>query len=836
MKSWAKKILFILVGGGAVLGAPIVPVENEWLYSYETPLFDTQSGWLEVGQYAEVETGRGFYLCEFPEDCEFGSKLRESDNRADVARLQQVNIIGRQYVDVFRQNNEVKFVQTTEEEYDSLRDVQGKAQPRNTGLQPVFRTIPAFAAISLDNSATSIVSTASSISFGYTVSGTGRALLVGAAGSANEGCGALQQADSVTYNAVSLTFEGRNCDSDAGDDSMAEMFSLAAPATGSNTVVVDYGATTISTIAVVVSSFNGVDQTDPTEAVNTRTLADSAPSLTVTTVTDGAWVVDFVGTDSNDTFTVGVGQTELGQTSNTTGGGASSYEIKATAGAVSMDWTITDSDWGMVGVSLKPIQLRLEAEVPSAVTDTTATIQGQLVIVDTAQDIGFRYGIDGTYTATTTTVSGTSSVGYFTEDLTGLTAFEEYFYQPYASSSDGITYAVDTGKFFTADLSTSTPVVAADNHHHDNSSFDSGTHATTTGDTTSLTLESQAGTAAVPVIEAYTETTVTAASTITMTAPSGITADELLIIIVGNDDSSADIGCTASGWTTEIEIGDGGSDAHLCVLWKIALGDEGNVTVSGDGSSNEWGGWYFRVSGASTTAPINVKHSELVGSNNTIALDSITTTATNTLAFYAVTFDGNDLLPASVSGGTWVEYDEYDAGGGSTGNAGAFGTTTVGSPGGTGIATVSTAAFDGISGAVFAIRPDRSTGSTYEDGNWTAPSWSLNSITNAGDTFIEFASTTPSDTTVTVKTAVNTSATVPPSDGSFTTVTSGGSIAGISTNDDLTGKYLWTRVYLTASTDAADTPSLTQIIWGVNAASTPPVAPASKRIRTWISN
>lgn len=102
------------------------------------------------------------------------------------------------------------------------------------------------------------------------------------------------------------------------------------------------------------------------------------------------------------------------------------------------------------------------------------------------------------------------------------------------------------------------------------------------------------------------------------------------------------------------------------------------------------------------------------------------------------------------------------------------------------------------------------------DGTWTSPSWDVGEITDADGSYIAWTETSPSDSSVTVKTAVNSSASVPPDDGDFASVTSGSAIAGITDGIDLTGKYVWVRVYLFASSDDLQTPTFTNLKMGIN--------------------
>ena len=102
------------------------------------------------------------------------------------------------------------------------------------------------------------------------------------------------------------------------------------------------------------------------------------------------------------------------------------------------------------------------------------------------------------------------------------------------------------------------------------------------------------------------------------------------------------------------------------------------------------------------------------------------------------------------------------------------------------------------------------------------------SISNVNGSVINFSSTTPSDTTVTVKTALNSSAVTPPADGDFDTVSDGGAIqaggAGGNISGNLSGMYLWVRVELGASTDGQSTPTLSQLTMGIDEILAPTVS------------
>lgn len=197
---------------------------------------------------------------------------------------------------------------------------------------------------------------------------------------------------------------------------------------------------------------------------------------------------------------------------------------------------------------------------------------------------------------------------------------------------------------------------------------------------------------AIPVIEtSTTNTEAVATTTITLTKPTGVAADDLLVIIVGSDTNGTPGYQALSGFTQVWgDVGGGsGTGADAVMYWRIATGSEGaSETVTNDNSA-EMVGWYLRISGVDTTTPINVSGTmseEASGSTHTA--DSVTTTAADCLAFYIDICDGSDTDPFTVSGTGWTEFSELAAGNSSTSVAGSIGTKDQTTAGATGNATI----------------------------------------------------------------------------------------------------------------------------------------------------
>lgn len=159
-------------------------------------------------------------------------------------------------------------------------------------------------------------------------SGSNRLLLVGV------GWDGSTTVTGVTYNSVSMT----KLDGGASGNVKCDVYGLLAPATGSNTVDVDFSANQ-SSVGVTAMTLNGVQQVLPSNT-NKSTGSGTALSTSITTTYTNSWGVDFWSKASAfGSVTVDGSQTE--RSNNSTKG--SSTESKATVGSLSMDWTATSS-------------------------------------------------------------------------------------------------------------------------------------------------------------------------------------------------------------------------------------------------------------------------------------------------------------------------------------------------------------------------------------------------------------------------------------------------------------------------------------------------------------
>jgi len=204
-------------------------------------------------------------------------------------------------------------------------------------------------------------------------------------------------------------------------------------------------------------------------------------------------------------------------------------------------------------------------------------------------------------------------------------------------------------------------------------------------------------------------------NTITLTKPSGVVSDNLLLLIVGSDQDTVADWNDVTGWTKFININDGVSDANLACYWRIADESEAStIDVTGP-SVEERYGWYIRVTGADTTTPVH-----LIGTPTYIAASSytiaeVTTTADDCLVFYGSAHDGGDAGSFTESGVGWAEVDEQYSGTAGTDACGVWGTKTMTGQGGTVDVGITKDVTDGTSSIQFAIQP--STGATPNIGN-----------------------------------------------------------------------------------------------------------------------
>jgi hypothetical protein len=188
----------------------------------------------------------------------------------------------------------------------------------------------------------------SSVSFSHDVSGSDRVLMVGVSMS-NPGA---RTVSSITYDGQALSFVGS--ENNSNDKSRIEIWSLVAPNTGTNNLVVTLSGANGDGFVVGAMTFTGVDQDTPLGTFSSAS-GHSAGGSTVVSSAAGELVFSTLNiqTTANDDLIPGAGQTEhwdLHQ--NRADGGGSTAPGAA---SVTMSWSFGKDEWALGAVSIKPV-------------------------------------------------------------------------------------------------------------------------------------------------------------------------------------------------------------------------------------------------------------------------------------------------------------------------------------------------------------------------------------------------------------------------------------------------------------------------------------------------
>ncbi len=213
---------------------------------------------------------------------------------------------------------------------------------------------------------------------------------------------------------------------------------------------------------------------------------------------------------------------------------------------------------------------------------------------------------------------------------------------------------------------------------------------------------------AVPVIEGWEK----ASGGLTGTPgpvdkPTGVATGDLLVFIAHNDSTSSipQFSDNKTGWNFIFNSGDGHSDSHVGVWWRIADGTEGaNESCTSD-ADQDWVLFYIRISGT-VSSPIHKQAANHDTSGTSHAIGGVTTTIDDCLVLYALSSDGADMMPFSVAGTGWVQKDEETVSPGASSAVGAtWGARDLATAGASGTATVSGDVSDGTAWFQIALEP-----------------------------------------------------------------------------------------------------------------------------------
>lgn len=204
----------------------------------------------------------------------------------------------------------------------------------------------------------------------------------------------------------------------------------------------------------------------------------------------------------------------------------------------------------------------------------------------------------------------------------------------------------------------------------------------------------------------------TTTSSLSITAPSGIQVNDMILIIAGNsnDTSTAQFNNTTlkpTGFELINTIGNSTSDCHVAAFYKIASGNEGEstITIPAQSANHMWA-ICMRISKANTPFPIDTVGKALImSSSNSHTIPSITPNYENTLAVYCLAADGSDVEPFSTPQNGWIEIAEIMAGNSSSSASGVVGIKRLKVSGSTGDVVVNYGSgSDGAAAFMFNIR------------------------------------------------------------------------------------------------------------------------------------
>lgn len=159
---------------------------------------------------------------------------------------------------------------------------------------------------------------------------------------------------SVTFGAQNFT--QAKLQNDTGSYGWVQIWYLVNPTASTNTITVTLSASGTATSAGS-SSWFGVDQATPIDASASTNGASGSASVSITTVTDNAVVIDVADGDVNTAQSVTAGQTLLYK--NTQFQEApigSSYKAVTPPGSSTMSWTWAPAGtgWASAAIALKP--------------------------------------------------------------------------------------------------------------------------------------------------------------------------------------------------------------------------------------------------------------------------------------------------------------------------------------------------------------------------------------------------------------------------------------------------------------------------------------------------
>lgn len=213
-------------------------------------------------------------------------------------------------------------------------------------------------ALAVDHVTTAQQDGGSSNTFSFTVNaGSDLLLLVFVGAEANSGNNGNDPVTGITFNGVALTkIDSQHTNvTPGGSGNSAEMWYLKNPDVTTANIVVSYTGT-VDGDTVTAIEVTGADQTTPINTFLGAKANSANPSTNVTTTVDNCLVFDILsGSGSGTTLTPDASQTERSNITNTGQmRSAISSEAKATAGLITMSWTMASQVWAQIVAAIAP--------------------------------------------------------------------------------------------------------------------------------------------------------------------------------------------------------------------------------------------------------------------------------------------------------------------------------------------------------------------------------------------------------------------------------------------------------------------------------------------------
>ena len=323
-------------------------------------------------------------------------------------------------------------------------------------------------AITLDN-----ISSGRATNGGHTISHTTGSLTNGALYVLT----GVQDSNHANFPVTGVTYDGEALTKIRSDEAVgnvrSEIWRLLDPPTGTaNVVVTTTGA--LGETAVIAVTLNGVHQTTPEEANQGTSGSSSTPSISITTTTDGAWLLT-VSTAESTFSSNGADQTTLATLTdqsyeNTRG----SYEEKVSAGADTQSFNLgSGQPWSISSVAVKPAPtgtatdssrsarltgtsneaLAVTTTGTDSITYNSVSLIGDIVETGstTVTTRGFQYGTTPVADKEVSE-SGDFSAVQYSLGVTGLSANTTYYFRAFATDSSGTQYG-DWASFTTGSSS-----------------------------------------------------------------------------------------------------------------------------------------------------------------------------------------------------------------------------------------------------------------------------------------------------------------------------------------------------------------------------------------------